>query len=622
MFLPVSRRDMKERGWSECDIVFVSGDAYVDHPSFAPAVITRVLDDAGFRVGVLAQPEWKKSPDAFCALGRPRLCFMVCAGNIDSMVAHYTVAKNRRSFDEYSPGGRTGLRPDRCTETYCRRLKEAFPDCPVVIGGVEASLRRFAHYDYWRDAVLPSILESSGADLLVYGMGEKAVVEIAKRLDAGETVGGIRGVRGTCYLCPPAETPWGGRECPSFELVARDKRLYAKSALVQQQEQDAVRGRTLLQRQNRMMLVQNPPMPVLTREELDRVYELPYMRKPHPMYGAPAGGGPSVPAIEEVEFSVCHNRGCFGGCSFCAITLHQGRAVSSRSRESVLREIRLLTTLEGFKGYIHDVGGPTANFRLPSCALQAENGLCRDRRCLAPKPCPNLVADHTEYLDVLRAAREVPGVKKVFIRSGVRFDYALADKSDEFIRELVEHHVSGQLKLAPEHCSATVLDLMGKPHIEAYKRFAKKYFELSKKAGKEQYIVPYLMSSHPGSRLEDAVELAEFIRDEGLRPEQVQDFYPTPGTISTAMYHSGFDPYTGKEVYCAKDPHEKAMQRALLRWFDPKNADLVREALTRAKRTDLIGFGAKCLVKPASGGQSNKKSPPKNKKQPPKNRKR
>lgn len=596
-FLPITKEEMKQRGWDAPDFVYVSGDAYVDHPSFGAAIITRVLEAAGFRVAMLSQPDWHSTRD-FMRFGRPRLGFLVSSGNIDSMVAHYTAAKKKRSEDAYTPGGKAGKRPDRAVIVYCRQIREAYgPDMPLIIGGLEASLRRFAHYDYWDDVVRPSILFDSGADLLIYGMGENQIVEIARRLDAGEPVSSLTDIRGTCYAVDVRETPLYGKECPSYENVLKSKREYAVSCRIQQDEQDHIRGKLLKQRHGNRMLVQNPPMAPLSQQELDRVYALPYMRTYHPSY-EPLGG---VPGLAEVEFSITHNRGCFGACNFCSLAFHQGRYVTTRSKQSILAEAQELTKLPHFKGYIHDIGGPTANFRRPSCDLQEKNGLCKGKKCLAPKPCPQLKADQSEYLDILRTVRSLDGIKKVFIRSGIRYDYLLEDKDDSFFRELVEHHVSGQLKVAPEHCSAAVLDKMGKPHIEAYLRFAKRYFEYTKQIGKEQYLVPYLMSSHPGSTLKDAVELALFLKRERLRPEQVQDFYPTPGTISTCMFYTGLDPYTMEEVYVARTPKEKALQRALLQYFNPKNRTLVEEALRRAGRADLIGNGEKCLIRAQAG---------------------
>ncbi len=599
MFLPINKNEMLERGWHYVDFVYVSGDAYVDHPSFGAAIITRVLEKAGYKVGFLSQPAWQDLND-ITAFGKPRYGFFVSSGNIDSMVAHYTVAKRRRSEDMYSPGGKSGKRPDRAVETYCKLIREAYGDIPIVIGGLEASLRRFAHYDYWSDTVMPSILVSSGADILSFGMGEKQTVAIAAALSHGKKSADLRDIKGICYLCDAKDTPYTGVECPSFENVSVNKKEYAVAARIQQDEQDFFRGRVIKQKHGKQMLVQNVPMDPLTTKELDEIYELPYMRTYHPSYEKYGG----VPAIEEVEFSVTHNRGCFGGCNFCSIAFHQGRYITSRSKESIIREAKLLTELPNFKGYIHDVGGPTANFRFPSCDGQEDRGLCKGRKCLAPVPCKNLKCDHSEYLGILRELRALPGVKKVFVRSGIRFDYMLQDKSDAFFKDLVRYHVSGQLKVAPEHCSAAVLDKMGKPHIEAYKKFADKYFNFTKSIGKEQYIVPYLMSSHPGSTLDDAIELALFIKQQKLRPEQVQDFYPTPGTVSTAMFYTGLDPYTMEKVYVAKTSEEKAMQRALMRYFAPESRNTVLQALKKAHRYDLIGDSDKCLI---SVGKSENK---------------
>lgn len=590
-FLPVSKKDMQERGIEQLDFVYITGDAYVDHPSFGVSIISRWLEHNGFTVGIVSQPDWRSDRD-FEKLGVPRLAYLITAGNIDSMVAHYTVAKRLRTDDAYTAGGKAGKRPDRAVTVYCRKLKELHPEIPVLAGGLEASLRRFAHYDYWKDEVMPSVLVDSGADILMYGMGERSVLEIANRLKNGESVKTITDVRGTCYLTEPINTPLGAVECPSFQQVSENKKLYAKATAIQYDQQDEVYGRTVIQRQGNMMLVQNPPPLSLTTEELDEVYGLPYERNYHPMYEKDGG----VPGIEEVKFSITHNRGCFGFCNFCSIALHQGRRIQTRSEKSVLEEAVKLTKLPDFKGYIHDVGGPTANFRFPSCEKQIEKGLCKGRKCLAPTPCKNLHVDHTEYLDMLRKLREVPKVKKVFIRSGIRYDYLIEDKDESFMNELIEHHISGQLKVAPEHCSAVVLDKMGKPHIEAYKRFQKKFYEITKKKGKEQYLVPYLMSSHPGSTLKDAVELAVFLKENNIRPEQVQDFYPTPGTISTAMFYTGLDPYTLEPVYVARDKEEKALQRALLQYYKPQNKHKIIDALKKAGRTDLIGNSKKCLV--------------------------
>lgn len=593
-FLPITAEEMRSRGWESADAVVVTGDAYVDHPSFGAAIISRVLEAEGFRVCVLSQP---RSREDFLRFGRPSLGFFVTGGNIDSMVAHYTAAKRKRSDDAYTPGGRAGARPDRAVTVYCRQIRQVCPDIPIIIGGLEASLRRFAHYDYWDDRVRPSILLESGADLLVFGMGEEQNIAIARRLAAGELASSLTDIRGTCYSVATADyRPGPCAECPSFEQVSppteAGKRHYAVSCRIQQEEQDALRGRRVIQRHGDRLVVQNPPMPPLTTAAFDRVYELPYMRAYHPSYEA-AGG---VPGIEEVQFSIIHNRGCFGACNFCSLAYHQGRMIACRSEESLVREAEALTKLPGFKGYIHDVGGPTANFRRPSCAGQLKRGLCKNKKCLAPEPCPALEADHSEYLHLLRRLRQVPGVKKVFIRSGIRFDYLLADPDESFFKELVAHHVSGQLKVAPEHCSAPVLRCMGKPPIATYKKFQKRFYELTKSAGKKQYLVPYLMSSHPGSTMRDAIELAVFLKKEGLRPEQVQDFYPTPGTVSTCMFYTGLDPYTMERVYVPRTPEEKAGQRALLQYFRPENRRLVLDALKKAGRTDLIGTGPDCLV--------------------------
>ena len=590
-FLPVSKQDMKERGWESVDFVYVTGDAYVDHPSFGAAIITRVLEAKGYKVAVLSQPDWHSAND-FKRFGKPRLGFLITSGNIDSMVAHYTAAGKLRHDDAYTAGGMHGKRPDRAVIVYSHLAREAYSDTSVVIGGLEASLRRFAHYDYWDDAIRPSILIDSGADLLLYGMGENQIIELAKRLDNGEKAIEIHDMKGSVYAVPVQKTPYTGVECPSFENVCASKKEYAKSCRIQQDEQDHIRGRVVKQRHGKLMLVQTQPMPPLTQKELDWVYSLPYMRAYHPSYEKLGG----VPGIEEVRFSITHNRGCFGACNFCSIAFHQGRYVTTRSKKSILAEAEKIINMPGFKGYIHDVGGPTANFRRPSCDLQEEHGLCKGKKCLAPKPCPNLSVDHSEYLDILRSLRQLPGVKKVFIRSGIRYDYLLCDNDDTFFKELVEHHVSGQLKVAPEHCSAAVLDKMGKPHIEAYIKFSKQYFSYTGEINKEQYLVPYLMSSHPGSTLKDAVELAVFLKKHHIRPEQVQDFYPTPGTISTCMFYTGLDPYAMEEVYVARTPHEKALQRALLQYYLPKNRALCKEALLKARRGDLIGNGHDCLI--------------------------
>ncbi|MBQ9374868.1 MAG: YgiQ family radical SAM protein [Ruminococcus sp.] len=592
-FMPVSKNDMQQRAIEQLDFVYVIGDAYVDHPSFGVAIISRLLEYHGYTVGIVAQPDWRSTKDVL-KLGKPRLAWLVTAGNIDSMVSHYTVAKRKRSDDAYSPAGKAGKRPDRAANVYCRLCRQAADDVPVLCGGLEVSLRRFAHYDYWKDCVLPSALVDTGADILMYGMGEHQIVEIANRLNAGESINTIRDVRGTCYLCEPVETPFGAVQCPSYKEVSENKELYAKACRIQYDQQDEVYGKTVIQRQGDKMLVQNPPAYSLTTQELDLIYSLPYERTYHPCYESVGG----VPSIEEVQFSITHNRGCFGFCNFCSIALHQGRLVTVRSEQSVLEEADKLVQMPNFKGYIHDVGGPTANFRGPSCEKQLKSGLCKGKKCLAPTPCKNLHVDHREYLQMLRKLRAIKGVKKVFIRSGIRYDYLIEDKDDEFMQELIEHHISGQLKVAPEHCSAAVLDKMGKPHIEAYKRFQKKFYEITKRKGKEQYLVPYLMSSHPGSKLSDAIELAMFLKENHIRPEQVQDFYPTPGTISTCMFYTGLDPYTLEPVYVAKEPKEKAMQRALLQYYKAENQHRIIEALERAGRRDLIGHGKGKLVAP------------------------
>ena len=592
-FLPISRRDMKERGWDECDFVIVTGDSYIDHHSFGTAIISRVLEAHGYKVGIIPQPDWNNIYD-FQRLGRPKYAFLVNAGNMDSMVNHYTVAKKLREKDMYSPGGKMGLRPDRATIVYCNKIREAYKDIDIVIGGVEASLRRFAHYDYWENKVRKSMLVDSTADLLIYGMGEKPIVEVAESLKNGVRAKDITYVRGTCYLTESLDDIHEGYiEVPSYKEVASDKIKYAKASKIEYEEQDSVRGKIIVQKHGNKYMVQNIPQPPLNREELDAVYDLPYMKTYHPSYESKGG----VPAIEEVQFSTVSSRGCFGDCKFCAITLHQGRVVQSRSKESILKEVEQITKLKDFKGYIHDVGGPTANFRQPACSKQLAFGACKGKECLSPSVCKNMDVDHSEYLDLLRSIRKVPGVKKAFVRSGLRYDYIMADKDDTFFKELVEHHVSGQLKVAPEHVSAEVLKYMGKPSGDTYDKFVAKFEKITKKLGKKQYIVPYLMSSHPGSTLECAIELAEYLRDINYHPEQVQDFYPTPGTPSTTIYYTGIDPITMKEVYVPKTKHEKSMQRALLQYRNPKYYNLVYEALTEAGRTDLIGDGPKCLIR-------------------------
>ena len=593
-FLPINKKDMNELGWDRPDFVYVCGDAYVDHPSFGAAIISRVLENAGFRVAILAQPDYT-SAEAFKEFGKPRLGFLVSAGNIDSMVAHYTAAKKKRSSDYYSAGGKAGKRPDRATIVYCNRVREAYGDIPIIIGGLEASLRRFAHYDYWSNTVRRSILVDSRADILTYGMGENILLRIAALLDKGVPVKKIRDVRGTVYLAKPEEKihfPVAAEF--DYNELKESKKKYAEAFGIQYKNQDAINGKAIVEYYDGKMLVQNPPMPPLEREELDRVYALPYMRTYHPIYEKDGG----VPAIEEVRFSLTHNRGCFGACNFCALAFHQGRTVRSRSIESVVEEAKKITEMPDFKGYIHDVGGPTANFRYPACEKQLKDGVCSTRKCLAPTPCKNLIADHSEYIKLIETIEKLPKVKKVFIRSGIRFDYLLADSDEAFFKKLVRDNVSGQLKVAPEHCSSAVLRCMGKPEFTVYERFRKRYFELTKSIGKEQYLVPYLMSSHPGSTLEDALQLALCLKRDGYAPEQVQDYYPTPGTASTVMFYTGIDPLTMKSVYVATDYHEKQLQRALLQYNRPQNAPLVREALIKLGREDLIGYGAECLVRP------------------------
>lgn len=591
--MPMTREELNARGIDVPDFVYVIGDAYVDHPSFGAAIISRVLEAKGFSVAIVSQPDWRSDQD-FTRFGRPRLGFLVTSGNIDSMVAHYTAAKRKRSEDAYSPGGKAGKRPDRAVLVYCQKIRQLYGDIPLIIGGLEASLRRFAHYDYWDDRVRPSILEESGADLLLFGMGEHSILEVARGLRDGIPVGELTEIRGSCYMTAPEHTPFGAAECPSYAQVCESKKAYAKACRIQYDQQDEVYGKRVIQRHGSRMLVQNPPALSLTTEELDWVYSLPYTRTYHPSYEAQGG----VPGIAEVQFSITHNRGCFGFCNFCSIALHQGRRITVRSEESVIREAERIVQMPNFKGYIHDVGGPTANFRHPSCEKQLTAGLCKGKKCLAPTPCKGLHADHREYLHMLRRLRKIKGVKRVFIRSGIRYDYLMADPDDTFLRELIRYHVSGQLKVAPEHCAAAVLDKMGKPHIEAYLAFQKKFYEITKGMGKEQYLVPYLMSSHPGSTLQAAVELAVFLKQQHIHPEQVQDFYPTPGTLSTCMFYTEMDPYTMEPVYVPKTPEEKAMQRALLQYFQPRNKALVLAALKKAGRRDLIGTGPDCLVAP------------------------
>ncbi len=601
-FLPMNIKEVKARGWDEVDFVYVMGDSYVDHPSFGAAIITRVLEDCGYKVAVLSQPDWKNDAD-FLQFGKPRLGFFVTAGNIDSMVAHYTVAKRKRSDDAYTAGGKNGKRPDRAVTVYSNIIRRLYPDSVIIIGGLEASLRRFAHYDYWKNTVMPSVLFDSKADIISYGMGELQTIEMAKRLSEGYPVEALYDIRGICYAVKTSDyVPKTVVELPSYERVCESKKDYAIAARKELEEADAVRGKTLIQRHGNCILIQNPPMQPLDTKQLDYVYSLPYERW-YPQCYEKLGG---VPGIQEVLFSITHNRGCFGACNFCSLAFHQGRAVTVRSKQSVIDEAKSFLNDKRFKGYISDVGGPTANFRLPSCEKQKKAGLCKSRKCLAPTPCPNMQVSHTEYLDILRELRKLDGIKKVFIRSGIRFDYLIEDQSDEFFEELVKYHISGQLRVAPEHCSTAVLDRMGKPHIETYKKFCDKFYKLTGRMSKDQYIVPYLMSSHPGSTLKDAVELALFCKRENIHPKQVQDFYPTPGTISTCMFYTGIDPYTMKEVYVPKTEEEKSMQRALLQYFIPENKQKVIKALIKAGRKDLIGYDSKCLVQPMSN-QNNYK---------------
>jgi uncharacterized radical SAM protein YgiQ len=594
-FLPISIKDLQDRGIKQLDFIIITGDAYVDHPSFGTAVIGRILEAEGFTVGIIPQPDWNSAED-FRKLGKPRLAFLINSGNIDSMVNHYTASKKKRSEDLYSPGGKSGFRPDRAVIVYSNRAREAYKDVPVIIGGIEASLRRFAHYDYWDDKVRRSILIDSKADLLVYGMGEKTIIQIANLLSYGKNIATMNDIRGTVYATKDKASLKDCVEVPSFEEVSSDKRAYGESFKLEYHEQDPVRGKLVIQKHNDRYVVQNPPQLPLTVEEMDTSYNLPYMRTFHPIYEKQGG----IPAINEVKFSITSHRGCYGSCSFCALTFHQGRIIQNRSQESVLNEAKLLTTLDDFKGYIHDVGGPTANFRNRACKVQEKHGACKNKQCLFPNPCKNLVVSHKEYLEMLRKIRALPGIKKVFIRSGIRYDYLVYDKNPEFFEELCKHHVSGQLKVAPEHVSNRVLSQMGKPTKEVYSQFVKRYQEVNKKLKKEQYLVPYLMSSHPGSDLNAAIELAQYIKEMGYTPEQVQDFYPTPGSLSTAMYYTGFNPLTGEKVYVPKTASEKNMQRALLQFSKPENYSLVKEALIKAHREDLIGHGRNCLIPPAA----------------------
>lgn len=598
-FLPVNRADMDAAGISQLDFVYICGDAYVDHPSFGHAIISRLLEAHGYKVGIIAQPDWRDK-NSISILGEPRLGFLVSAGNMDSMVNHYSVSKKRRATDAFTPGGVMGKRPDYATIVYCNLIRQTYKHTPVIIGGIEASLRRLAHYDYWSDKMKRSILLESGADLISYGMGEHSIIEIADALNSGIAIKDITFIDGTVYKTRNREDIYDAIELPHYEKLLTNKKEYAKSFYTQYCNTDPFSGKRLFETYDKkLFVVQNPPSKPLAGNEMDQVYSLPFQRTYHPSYEALGG----VPAITEVKFSLVSNRGCYGGCSFCALTFHQGRIIQTRSHESILAEAGQMVWEPDFKGYIHDVGGPTANFRAASCDKQLTKGVCPNKQCLFPKPCRNLKVDHTDYLKLLRKLRELPNVKKVFIRSGIRFDYLIYDKDQTFLQELCEHHVSGQLKVAPEHISNAVLEKMGKPGVEVYQKFVKAYKDTNEKLGKKQFLVPYLMSSHPGSTLKEAIELAEFLRDLGYMPEQVQDFYPTPSTISTCMYYTGLDPRTMQPVYVAVNPHEKAMQRALIQYRNPKNYDLVLEALTKAGRTDLIGFDKKCLIRPRQGGR-------------------
>lgn len=593
---------MLERGWDYVDFVYIIGDAYVDHPSFGHAIISRVLESRGYRVGIISQPDWKK-PESIQIFGEPRLGFLVSAGNMDSMVNHYSVSKKHRKTDAYTPGGEMGRRPDYACVVYGNLIRQTYKKTPVILGGIEASLRRLAHYDYWSDRLKRSVLLDSGADIISYGMGERSIAEIADALDAGIPVSELTYIDGTVVKMKDRDSIYDAEFLPSFEELKADKRNYARSFYIQYLNTDAFNGKRLAEQySDRLFVVQNPPAKPLSVAEMDDVYDLPYTRTYHPSYEEKGG----IPAISEIRFSLISNRGCFGGCSFCALTFHQGRIVQVRSHESLLREAELITKEKDFKGYIHDVGGPTANFRHPSCSRQLEHGVCPNRQCLFPKPCRNLDADHSDYVALLKKLRKIPGVKKVFIRSGIRFDYLLADKNREFLKELCQYHISGQLKVAPEHVAGPVLSLMGKPEHCVYEKFTEEFLKMNKKLGKKQYLVPYLMSSHPGSSLKEAVELAEYCRDLGYMPEQVQDFYPTPSTLSTCMYYTGVDPRTLKPVYVPKNPHEKAMQRALIQYRNPALYNLVLEALKRAGRTDLIGYSPKCLIRPKRGKEEHK----------------
>lgn len=601
-FLPISKQDMKEREWDELDFVYVIGDAYVDHPSFGHAIISRVLEANGYKVGIISQPDWKNK-ESIMALGKPRLGFLIMAGNMDSMVNHYSVSKKRRQTDSFTPGGIMGKRPDYATIVYSNLIRQVYKDIPIIIGGIEASLRRLAHYDYWSNTLKRSILLDAGANLLLYGMGERSIVEVADALNSGIDISDITFIEGTVYKSKSIENVYDAIVLPNYTTIKNDKKAYAKSFYEQYCNTDAFSAKRLIEEySNSLFVIQNPPAKPLSESEMDRIYSYHYMRTYHPTYEELGG----VPAIEEVKFSLISNRGCFGGCNFCALTFHQGRILQARSHESIIEEAKSFIWDNDFKGYIHDVGGPTANFRHPSCNKQLDKGVCLDKQCLFPTPCKNLKIDHKDYLSLLRKLRELPKVKKVFIRSGIRFDYLIHDTNESFINELVEHHISGQLKVAPEHISNKVLKLMGKPDHSVYEKFSKKYTDLNTKKQKNQFLVPYFMSSHPGATMKEAVVLAEYLRDIGFNPQQVQDFYPTPSTISTCIYYTGLDPRTLEEIYVPKNPHEKAMQRALMQFRNPKNYDLVVEALKIAGREDLIGFDKKCLIRPKNGTKSIK----------------
>ncbi|MCR4999569.1 MAG: YgiQ family radical SAM protein [Lachnospiraceae bacterium] len=623
-FLPINKKEMKERGWEQVDFVYVCGDAYVDHPSFGAAIITRLLESRGYKIGFIAQPDWKKE-DSVTIFGEPRLGFLVSSGNMDSMVNHYTVAKKHRGTDAFSPGGKMGLRPDRAVTVYCNLIRHTYKDTPIIIGGLEASLRRLAHYDYWSNSVRRSLLLESGADLISYGMGEHSIIEIAEALDSGLDIRDITYIDGTVFKTKSEDIIYDAIRLPDYEEVTADKQAYANSFKLQYENTDPYQAKRIYETYGgKTFVVQNPPAKPLTQVEMDDIYALPYMRAYHPSYENLGG----IPALTEIKFSLTSNRGCYGECNFCALTMHEGRIVQVRSQESIIEEAKVMTEDKDFKGYIHDVGGPTAEFRRPACDKQLKVGACKNKRCLFPKPCGNLVVDHSDYLKLLRRLRELPKVKKVFVRSGFRYDYLVADPNKTFLKELCEHHISGQLRVAPEHISDNVLKNMGKPGVEVYNAFLKEFEKINSKTGKEQYIVPYLMSSHPGSRLEDAIALAEYLRDHHIHPDQVQDFYPTPGTVSTTMYYTGIHPLTGEKVFVETNPHEKALQRALIQYKKPENYELVKEALLKAHREDLIGFDKQCLIpprkmkapvgnknhKPSNKPQGKKQAAPNNKK--------